>query len=63
MGFTGYEQLTLTRRDNGVLLITLNRPEKYNAADEGMHAELARIWKDVSADPETRCGQGLQCRR
>jgi len=54
MGFTGYEQLTLTRRDNGVLLITLNRPEKYNAADEGMHAELARIWKDVSADPETR---------
>ncbi|HEY7052194.1 MAG TPA: enoyl-CoA hydratase/isomerase family protein [Mycobacterium sp.] len=54
MSFAEYEQLTLTRRANGVLLITLDRPEKYNAADEGMHAELARIWKDVSADPQTR---------
>jgi enoyl-CoA hydratase len=54
MAFTDYQQLTLTRRDNGVLLITLNRPEKYNAADEGMHAERANIWKDVAADPETR---------
>jgi len=42
------------RRENGVLLITLDRPEKYNAADEGMHSELARVWTDVSADPETR---------
>lgn len=54
MGFTDYEQLTLSRRDNGVLLITIDRPEKYNAADEGMHAELARIWRDVAADPDVR---------
>ncbi|HPY25019.1 MAG TPA: enoyl-CoA hydratase/isomerase family protein [Mycobacterium sp.] len=54
MDFGDYEQLALTRRDNGVLLITMNRPEKYNAADEGMHTELARIWKDVAADPQTR---------
>lgn len=54
MDFGDYEQLALTRRGNGVLLITMNRPEKYNAADEGMHAELARIWKDVAADPQTR---------
>jgi len=54
MAFTDYQQLSLTRRDNGVLLITLDRPEKYNAADEGMHAELANIWKDVAADPDTR---------
>jgi enoyl-CoA hydratase len=51
---TDYKQLRFERRENGVLLITLNRPEKYNAADEGMHAELARVWKDISADPETR---------
>jgi enoyl-CoA hydratase len=37
-----------------VLLITIDRPEKYNAADEEMHAELARVWVDVSADPQTR---------
>jgi enoyl-CoA hydratase len=49
-----YKQLTFSRRDNGVLLITLDRPEKYNAADEQMHGELARVWNDVDADPETR---------
>ena len=49
-----YQQLSFTRRDHGVLLITMDRPEKYNAADEQMHTELARIWTDVSADPETR---------
>ncbi|MDG3009145.1 enoyl-CoA hydratase/isomerase family protein [Rhodococcus sp. D2-41] len=54
MDFTGYKQLTFERRDNGVLLITLDRPEKYNAADEQMHGELARVWADVSADPDTR---------
>jgi enoyl-CoA hydratase len=49
-----YQQLTFSRREHGVLLITLDRPEKYNAADEQMHGELARVWADVSADPETR---------
>jgi enoyl-CoA hydratase len=52
--FDGYNQLTFSRRDNGVLLITLDRPEKYNAADEEMHGELARVWTDVDADPATR---------
>jgi enoyl-CoA hydratase len=52
--FDDYQQLTFSRRDNGVLLITLDRPEKYNAADEGMHGELARVWNDVDADPRTR---------
>ena len=49
-----YEQLRFERRDNGVLLITMNRPDKYNAADEQMHGELARIWAEIFADPETR---------
>jgi enoyl-CoA hydratase len=54
MKYCEYEQLKFERRDNGVLLITLDRPEKYNAADEQMHAELARVWTDVSTDPQTR---------
>jgi enoyl-CoA hydratase len=49
-----YQRLTFSRRANGVLLITIDRPEKYNAADEEMHSELARVWTDVSADPQTR---------
>ncbi|WP_020497986.1 enoyl-CoA hydratase/isomerase family protein [Sciscionella marina] len=54
MDFSAYQQLRFERRANGVLLITLDRPEKYNAADEVMHGELARVWTDVSQDPETR---------
>lgn len=54
MSFEDYEQLTFERRDNGVLLITINRPEKYNAADEQMHTELATVWKDVADDPDVR---------
>jgi len=52
--YSDYKQLTFERHENSVLLITLNRPEKYNAVDEGMHSELARVWTDISADPETR---------
>ena len=54
MGLDDYKQLTFSHRDHGVLLITINRPEKYNAADEELHSELARVWTDVAADPETR---------
>jgi enoyl-CoA hydratase len=54
MMYRDYKQLTFERREKGVLLITLNRPEKYNAVDEGMHGELARVWKDFSTDPQTR---------
>lgn len=50
----GYEKLRFDRHDDGVLLITLHNPEKYNAADEVMHAELARVWTDVAADPDVR---------
>ncbi len=54
MNFADYPQLAFERREHGVLLITLNRPEKYNATDAAMHGELARVWADVSADPQTR---------
>jgi enoyl-CoA hydratase len=54
MTFSEYERLRFERRDDGVLLITMDRPEKYNATDERMHGELARVWSDVSRDPGTR---------
>jgi enoyl-CoA hydratase len=54
MTFSDYERLRFERRDQGVLLITMDRPDKYNAADEQMHTELARVWTEVSADPTTR---------
>jgi enoyl-CoA hydratase len=54
MDYGGYKHLLFERRDHGVLLITLNRPDSYNAADEIMHAELAGIWTDVAADDQVR---------
>jgi enoyl-CoA hydratase len=54
MTFSDYTELTFERHSDGVLLVTMNRPEKFNAADEQMHGELARVWADVSRDPETR---------
>ncbi|HLX49950.1 MAG TPA: enoyl-CoA hydratase/isomerase family protein [Streptosporangiaceae bacterium] len=54
MDYGGYQSLLFERRDHGVLVITMNRPESYNAADEVMHAELARLWADISKDGQTR---------
>ncbi len=49
-----YEHLTFEPREDGVLLITINRPERYNAADEVLHRELGRVWREVAEDPDVR---------
>jgi enoyl-CoA hydratase len=49
-----YEFLTFSRPELGVLLITIDRPEQFNAANERLHQELGRVWRDVAADAETR---------
>jgi enoyl-CoA hydratase len=54
VNFSAYERLLFERRSNGVLLITINRPEKYNAADEILHRELGSVWLDVQRDDETK---------
>jgi enoyl-CoA hydratase/carnithine racemase len=52
--FADYRHLLFERHPNGVLLITINRPDRMNATDEVLHNELSRVWLDVSADAETR---------
>ncbi len=54
MDYSRYQHLLFERRDNGVLLITLNRPDVLNAAHEAMHTEMAEVWTDVSRDEGTR---------
>ncbi len=49
-----YERLLFTRHDQGILQVTLHRPEVLNATDEVLHRELATVWRDVDADPDTR---------
>lgn len=45
-------QTLLFKRRGRILEITMNRPDKLNAVDEAMHAELARVFVDASNDPE-----------
>jgi enoyl-CoA hydratase len=52
--YAPFDQMTFDRPSDGVLLITLNRPEKLNAADGRMHGDFARIWPVVAADERTR---------
>jgi enoyl-CoA hydratase len=54
MDFADYEHLRFERLDHGVLRMTLHRPERLNAAHEPMHTELARVWRDIDRDPDTR---------
>src|SRR5215472_10291374 len=54
MDYGGYHHLLVEQRSNGVLLITMNRPEVYNAADEHMHNQLSRVWTDVARDEDTK---------
>lgn len=49
MGFDHYRRLELTRPEDGILVVTMNRPERLNAADETMHRELVQIWRDIDA--------------
>src|SRR5699024_306774 len=44
----------IEKRDNGVMEITINRPDRFNAADERLHFELGQIWADIDGDPSVR---------
>lgn len=44
----------LQTTDQGVAQVTLNRPERKNALDEAMRAELPRVFAALQDDPEVR---------
>jgi enoyl-CoA hydratase len=52
MDFADYQHLLFERRGTSVLLITINRPEVLNAANEQLHRELSEVWATVDADDE-----------
>jgi enoyl-CoA hydratase/carnithine racemase len=54
MDFKDYEHLLFERRAHGVLLVTLNRPERLNATNDRLHWELTQVWQTIDADAETR---------
>lgn len=44
----------IQRLNNGVLELTLNRPDKRNALTEAMYIELRRVFNEAKHDPEAR---------
>ncbi len=49
--YSDYTRLKFDTPHPKVLRITMDNG-KFNTADRAMHAELARIWRDVDADPQ-----------
>src|ERR1700683_1603379 len=50
--FEGYEAITFSR-EGRILTITLNRADTLNAVNAILHEELARVFTDAQADPES----------
>jgi enoyl-CoA hydratase len=53
-GYADFEHVTFDRRRDGVVVVTLNRPEVLNAANARMHREMSEVWAVVDADPDAR---------
>src|ERR1700683_849534 len=53
MRYDEYQFLLFERHPDGVLLITINRPDVLNATNGRLHWELGQVWKDIDDDPET----------
>jgi enoyl-CoA hydratase len=54
MEYSEYQHLLFERKEHGVLLITMNRPEVMNATNARLHWELSRVWLDIGEDDDTR---------
>ena len=54
MTYDEYQHLKFDLKPNGVLLVTLHRPEVLNATNMRMHWELTQIWKTVDDDPAVK---------
>lgn len=46
-----HDELLVEARGH-VRIVVLNRPDARNAADEALHGAIARIWRELDADPE-----------
>ena len=54
MNYADYRHLVFDLKPNGVLVITINRPEVMNATNARLHCELTQVWLTVDADPQVR---------
>ena len=54
MNYADFQHLAFEQRDNGVLLITINRPEVMNATNARLHWELTKIWGVINDDDKVK---------
>jgi enoyl-CoA hydratase len=54
MDYSSYQHLLFERKGDGILLITINRPDVLNATNNRLHWELSHVWLDIAQDDETR---------
>jgi enoyl-CoA hydratase len=45
----------IVEREGGVVVVTMNRPERKNALSPEMLCIMADAWREIDADPEVRC--------
>jgi enoyl-CoA hydratase len=53
MAYADYKMLKLNRPEPGILEILMGQQGKLSVADAQTHRELAEIWRDIDADPDT----------
>jgi enoyl-CoA hydratase/carnithine racemase len=51
----GVETVTFDVSDDGVGVVSLNRPDRYNAFNATMCDELASLWRTLRTDDRVRC--------
>jgi enoyl-CoA hydratase len=54
MNYSDFQFLKFDPKPNGVLLITINRPEVMNATNARLHWELTKVWGVVNDDAKTK---------
>jgi enoyl-CoA hydratase len=47
-------ELLVEDRGNGIRLVTLNRPDAFNASNKALHGSLIKVWAPLAADPDAR---------
>ena len=52
--YEGYEDFLVEKHDNGVVVGTMNRPERLNALGGGLRPSIVRFIREVRDDPEAR---------
>ena len=51
---TSTEPILIDKGEDGVAVVTLNRPDALNAADEELHGAIASLWSQLAVLPEYR---------